>query len=44
MTYFTSGNCSDSTLMFRFLQGTGIVFDFDPQAETEVRTAEIKFF
>lgn len=44
MTYFASGKCSDSSLIFSFLQGTGIIFDFDPLTETEVRTAEIKLF
>jgi hypothetical protein len=44
MTYKVIGKCSDHSLMFSFLLGSGIIFDFDPQLESEVRTAEIKIF
>ena len=42
--YRTVGQCSDGSLMFKYLSGSGIIFDFDPNVTQTVRTGQIEIF
>lgn len=42
--YRTIGQCSDGSLMFKYLSGTGIIFDFDSNVTQTVRTGQIEIY
>jgi hypothetical protein len=42
--YRTVGQCSDGSLQFKYLSGTGIIFDFDSTVTQDVRNAQIEIF
>jgi hypothetical protein len=42
--YKTIGQCSDGTLRFKYLSGSGVIFDFDPALTQDIRTAQIEIY